>query len=105
MRKNIHPKYDVCSVKCVCGNTFQTKSTVPKIDLEVCGACHPVYTGKKKIVDSTGRVDRYNRILSQKNKKMVPKKESKPEKSHKKIEKKESKKERPKKNRKAASSL
>lgn len=92
MKKNIHPKYGICSVKCVCGNTFQTKSTVPKIDLGVCGACHPVYTGKKKIVDSTGRVDRYNRILSQKKKKRTPKKESKPEKSRKKIEKKESKK-------------
>lgn len=86
MRKNIHPKYGVCSVKCVCGNAFQTKSTVPKINLEVCGACHPVYTGKKKIVDSTGRVDRYNRILSQKKKRKTLKKESKPEKSHKKIE-------------------
>lgn len=86
MRKNIHPKYGICSVKCVCGNTFQTKSTVPKINLEVCGACHPAYTGKKKVVDSTGRVDRYNRILSQKKKEKTSKKESKPEKLHKKTE-------------------
>jgi len=97
MKKDIHPKYDICSVKCVCGNTFQTKSTTSNIDIEVCGACHPAYTGKKKVVDSTGRVDRYNRILSQKKKKKTSKKEHKPEKSLKKIEQKAPKRERTKK--------
>lgn len=75
MKKGIHPKYEKCIVKCVCGNTFETRSTVPAIDIEVCGACHPMYTGKKKIVDTTGRVERYEARLKQKQKKVKAKKE------------------------------
>ena len=66
MKKDIHPKYEKCIVKCACGETFKTRSTKAEIFVEICSACHPFYTGKKKIVDSTGRVDRFKRILEKK---------------------------------------
>ena len=66
MKKDIHPKYEKCIVKCACGNTFETRSTKAEIFVEICSACHPFYTGKKKIVDSTGRVDRFKKILEKK---------------------------------------
>ena len=66
MKKDIHPKYEKCVVKCACGNTFETRSTKAEIFVEICSACHPFYTGKKKIIDSTGRVDRFKRILEKK---------------------------------------
>ena len=66
MKKNIHPKYEKCVVKCACGETFKTRSTKAEIFVEICSACHPFYTGKKKIIDSTGRVDRFKRILEKK---------------------------------------
>ena len=66
MKKDIHPKYEKCVVKCACGNTFETRSTKAEIFVEICSACHPFYTGKKKIVDSTGRVDRFKKILEKK---------------------------------------
>ena len=86
MKRNIHPKYDKCAVKCVCGNTFTTRSVVPEINVEVCSACHPVYTGKKKIVDSTGRVDRFKKMAGQKKKSVVSKKDKRALKSKKKAE-------------------
>ncbi len=86
MKKGIHPKYNKCIVKCVCGNTFETESTLNAINIEVCSACHPIYTGQKKIVDSTGRVDRYNKLLEQKKKSVRSKKEKRTAKSLKKIE-------------------
>ena len=62
MTKDIHPAYDVVTVKCSCGNTFQTRSTVGHdIVIDVCSACHPFYTGKQKIVDTGGRVERFNK--------------------------------------------
>ena len=62
MKKDIHPAYDVVTVKCSCGNTFQTRSTVGHdIVIDVCSACHPFYTGKQKIVDTGGRVDRFKK--------------------------------------------
>ena len=61
MKKDIHPKYDEAKVTCACGNSFTTRSTAPKINVEICSACHPFYTGKQKFVDSEGRVDRFNR--------------------------------------------
>lgn len=88
MKKDIHPKYGKCAVKCVCGNTFETRSSVSEINLEVCSACHPTYTGQKKIVDSTGRVDRFNKMLGQKKRAVRSKKEKRAAKSIKKIEKK-----------------
>lgn len=61
MKKGIHPTYQDCEVSCVCGNTFMTKSTVSHIKLEICSECHPFFTGKQKLLDSTGRVERFNR--------------------------------------------
>lgn len=86
MKKDIHPKYEECSVKCVCGNTFITKSTIATINVEVCGACHPVYTGKQKMVDSTGRVERFKKLAEQKEKSIRSKTTKREEKSKKKIE-------------------
>jgi large subunit ribosomal protein L31 len=81
MKKDIHPKYEECTVKCICGNTFVTKSTLKEINVEVCGACHPVYTGKQKVVDSTGRVDRFKKLLERKQDNVVSKRDKKEKKS------------------------
>ncbi|PIQ44040.1 MAG: 50S ribosomal protein L31 [Gammaproteobacteria bacterium CG11_big_fil_rev_8_21_14_0_20_46_22] len=63
MRENIHPKYESINVACSCGNTFETRSTCGKDELqvEICSQCHPFYTGKQKIIDTAGRVDRFNK--------------------------------------------
>lgn len=61
MKEGIHPKYEASSVTCACGNTFETRSTKPSIRVEVCSQCHPFYTGKQKLVDTGGRVDRFNK--------------------------------------------
>ena len=61
MKKAIHPKYDKATVICACGNTFETRSTKKEIRVEVCSACHPFFTGKQKIFDSAGRVEKFNR--------------------------------------------
>jgi len=61
MKPDIHPEYHEVTVRCVCGNTFKTRSTVPKIELEICSNCHPYYTGKQKLVDTAGRVERFRR--------------------------------------------
>ncbi len=66
MKKDIHPKYFETKVTCSCGNKFTTKSTMKEIQVEVCSACHPFYTGKKKVIDSTGRVDLFNRRVAAK---------------------------------------
>ncbi len=66
MKKDIHPKYFETKVACSCGNKFTTKSTMKEIQVEVCSACHPFYTGKKKVIDSTGRVDLFNRRVAAK---------------------------------------
>lgn len=59
MKDGIHPKYVECAVTCGCGNSFQTRSTRPKIVVEVCSKCHPFFTGTAKYVDAAGRVDRF----------------------------------------------
>jgi len=60
MKPEIHPAYNEINVKCSCGNTFATRSTLEKdLLLDVCSACHPFYTGKQKIVDTGGRVDKF----------------------------------------------
>lgn len=64
MKQGIHPKYEVSSVTCACGNSFETRSTKPEIRVEICSKCHPFYTGKQKLVDTGGRVDRFNRRFS-----------------------------------------
>lgn len=61
MKADIHPKYNECKVSCACGNTFVTRSTKPEIHIEICSACHPFFTGKQKLVDTAGRVDRFRR--------------------------------------------
>ncbi len=61
MKKGIHPEYVEATVTCACGNTFKTRSTVPEIRVEICNACHPFYTGKQKFVDTTGRVERFQK--------------------------------------------
>jgi len=59
LKKEIHPTYVVSRVVCACGNTFETRSTVPEIRLEICSACHPFFTGRHKIVDTEGRVEKF----------------------------------------------
>ena len=61
MKDGIHPKYQKVTVKCACGNTFETGSTNAKLDVDICSACHPFYTGKQKILDTAGRVEKFNR--------------------------------------------
>ena len=61
MRKNIHPEYVECTVACGCGNSFVTRGTQKKINVEICSACHPFYTGKQKFVDAAGRVEKFQR--------------------------------------------
>ena len=64
MKQGIHPDYVVATVKCSCGNTFETGATVDSISVELCNECHPFYTGKQKLVDTGGRVDRFKRKLA-----------------------------------------
>jgi len=61
MKSNIHPEYKECTVTCACGNTFLTRSTVGDIKVEICSACHPFFTGKQKLIDSAGRIEKFNR--------------------------------------------
>ncbi|MGH6635845.1 MAG: 50S ribosomal protein L31 [Gammaproteobacteria bacterium] len=62
MKSDIHPRYEEITVTCSCGNTFKTRSTLAKdLHIDVCSACHPFYTGKQKIVDTAGRVDKFRR--------------------------------------------
>ena len=63
MRKGIHPDYMTTTVTCSCGNTFETGGTTESIKLDLCDQCHPFYTGKQKLVDAGGRVDRFKRRL------------------------------------------
>lgn len=69
MKEGIHPKYEASAVTCACGNTFETKSTKPEIRVEVCNKCHPFYTGKQKLVDTGGRVDRFKKRFNLEEKK------------------------------------
>jgi large subunit ribosomal protein L31 len=59
MQEGIHPDYRVVNVTCACGHTFATRTTADKIAVEICSACHPFFTGKQKIVDTEGRVDKF----------------------------------------------
>ncbi|TET16022.1 MAG: 50S ribosomal protein L31 [Actinobacteria bacterium] len=63
MKKGIHPEYFDCTVTCSCGDTFKTRSTKKEIKVEICSNCHPFYTGKQKLVDSGGRVERFKKRL------------------------------------------
>jgi large subunit ribosomal protein L31 len=59
MKADIHPSYNTVKVHCACGNDFETRSTSKDIHVEICSACHPYYTGKQKLVDTAGRVERF----------------------------------------------
>ena len=61
MKENIHPKYGQAVVRCACGETFVTGSTKSELKVEICSKCHPFFTGKQKLVDTGGRVDRFNK--------------------------------------------
>ncbi len=61
MKKDIHPKYGKAVISCACGNSIETGSTKKSMKVEICSACHPFFTGKQKIVDTAGRVERFNR--------------------------------------------
>jgi large subunit ribosomal protein L31 len=66
MKQGIHPEYVTATVRCSCGNTFETRATKPEIHVEICSNCHPFYTGKQKLVDTGGRVERFKRRYAQK---------------------------------------
>ncbi|MDQ3755031.1 MAG: 50S ribosomal protein L31 [Acidobacteriota bacterium] len=67
MKEAIHPKYNEIKVSCACGETFTTRSTMKNdLHVEICSACHPFFTGKQKLVDTAGRVDRFNKRYGKK---------------------------------------
>lgn len=61
MKKEIHPNYVECTVRCACGETFKTLSTQEEVRVDICSKCHPFFTGKQKLVDTGGRVDRFKK--------------------------------------------
>ena len=63
MKTAIHPEYGLSHVRCSCGNEFYTRSTNPEMHVEICSACHPFYTGKQKLVDTGGRLERFQKRL------------------------------------------
>ena len=68
MKEGIHPEYHKTTVHCACGNEFETGSTMKEINIEICSKCHPFFTGKQKLVDSAGRVERFRRKYAKFNK-------------------------------------
>ena len=65
MKEGIHPMYNEVTVKCACGNSFLTRSTRKEIFTEICSACHPFFTGKQKLVDTAGRIERFKKRYGQ----------------------------------------
>jgi len=61
VKEGIHPNYQDVDARCACGNTFKTRSTKPELHLEICSACHPFFTGRQKLIDTEGRVERFNK--------------------------------------------
>lgn len=61
MKKDVHPKYELAIIRCACGNEVEIRTTKPGINVEICSNCHPFYTGKQKLVDTAGRVDRFRK--------------------------------------------
>lgn len=61
MKKDIHPKYGAAVIRCACGNVIETKSTKPEIRVDICSACHPFFTGQQKLVDTAGRIDKFQK--------------------------------------------
>ncbi len=69
MKKGIHPEYEATTITCVCGNVIETRSTKKDIKVEICSQCHPFMTGKQKIIDTAGRVERFKNKYAAKDKK------------------------------------
>ena len=61
MKAKIHPKYEAARISCACGNVIETRSTVKDIKVEICSSCHPFFTGKQKLVDTAGRIERFRK--------------------------------------------
>ena len=61
MKEGIHPAYQEVEARCACGNTFRTRSTKPELHLEICSNCHPFFTGRQKLIDTEGRVERFTK--------------------------------------------
>jgi large subunit ribosomal protein L31 len=61
VKESIHPKYHEVTVRCACGNSWKTRSTKPELHLEICSACHPFFTGRQKLIDTEGRVERFTK--------------------------------------------
>lgn len=74
MKEKIHPKYEVVDVVCACGATFKTRSTMKTVKLDICSACHPFFTGKQKMLDTEGRVEKFNKKFASTEGKMVARK-------------------------------
>lgn len=68
MKEGIHPAYKEAKVICACGETFATRSTTPSIHVDICSKCHPVFTGKQKLVDAEGRVEKFKKKYAKKKK-------------------------------------
>ena len=66
MKEGIHPNYQECTVTCACRNVFTTRSSKKEIHVEICSACHPFFTGKQKLVDTAGRIERFNKRYGKK---------------------------------------
>lgn len=61
MRDKTHPKYEMTKITCACGNVIETRSTVKELQVEICSSCHPFFTGKQKLLDTAGRVERFKK--------------------------------------------
>lgn len=72
MKTDIHPDYELVTVHCSCGNEFETRSTATELRVELCSECHPFYTGKQKLVDTGGRIDRFERRYGRRKKSGAP---------------------------------
>ncbi len=79
MKTKIHPKYFETTITCACGNVIKTRSTVKDLRVEICSACHPFFTGKQKLVDTAGRVERFRRKYKHLEQRKQEGKEEKPE--------------------------
>ena len=79
MKKDIHPKYGPAVIRCACGNVIETRSVLSEVQIDVCSSCHPFYTGKQKIMDTAGRIDRFKKkfqdrvAVNKKSTKVAPK--------------------------------
>lgn len=68
MKENIHPQYEKATIKCACGNVIETRTTKGDINVEICSKCHPFFTGKQKLIDTSGRVDLFKKRYGLKDK-------------------------------------